>query len=143
MALFDAAIFDIAIFDTGEAVATLNGGVTRKYRGGRRDLDQLEREQHEREIAKAKAAAQKALRKAVEAAKEEPAPAAPKKARTVLTLRQPLLAAQEEHSRLAIVRAAKETARLAAVEAQVQAELLQQQLDDEAAQAFLAYLMAA
>ena len=140
MDLFDSAVFDSAVFDTGDA-QTLHGGVTRKRRGGGRDLDKLEQEREERRLARLK----KKLEQAQQAAEKQAdvvLQAEEKVSASVMALVEPVHHAQNEASKQAIRLQAQETARVAAEKALAEAIALQTQLDDEAAQAFLAYLMA-
>ena len=131
--------------ETGLELEELHGGVTqpvrKRYTGGRRDLDALERAQEAREQAarrKAELAAQKAAKAAERAAvkaKPEPVTLAnliPED--TVAALRL----AVAKNKRLAREQAAKDAA-----QAMADAIALQEQQDDEAAQAFMAFLLAA
>jgi len=132
--------------ETGLELEELHGGVTqpaprKRYTGGRRDLDALERAQEAREQAarrKSELAAQKAAKAAERAAvKAKPEP---------VTLANLIPEDTVAALRLAVAenkRLAREQAKLAAAQALADAIALQEQQDDEAAQAFMAFLLAA
>ena len=147
MDLFDSAIFDSAIFDTGDGVE-LHGAVTKprkKIRGPGRnyDLDLIEAEE------RAKKAAEPAPVVEAPKPKKRPAPDAG------AILADKLAAALAGRNAGSIARKAQEAAqaqalreaqeqeiaRQAAEQALADAIALQRALDDEAAQAFLAWLM--
>lgn len=138
MAGFQSNAFQSPGFQSAEVV-TLHGGTKQRRVVGRRDLDKLEREAEERRVAALRAveAAQEAAR-VVEVAEREKAPR-----QTILGLQAELDATQHEAHRQAIRLQAQKTARAAADAAEAYAIAVQRQLDAEAAEAFMAYLMAA
>lgn len=134
--------------ETGLELEELHGGVTqpvtrKRYTGGRRDLDALERAQEAREQAarrKEELAAQKAAKAAERAAVKVAAKPEP------VTLANLIPEDTVAALRLAVAenkRLAREQAKLAAAQALADAIALQEQQDDEAAQAFMAFLLAA
>ena len=137
--------------ETGLELEELHGGVTRapwkpRRSVGRRDLDAVEQAREAERLAHLEAL-RKFAEKQAEAAEaaaraaEQSEPRKPATPQTVLALRP------DDSKDIATQRAArleaKETARVVAAQALADAIALRQQLDDEAAEAFMAYLMAA